>query len=99
MLLVTKNKIPQGTPCGATIVASVRFTSKLSVCIHIFGEEKLEKFKVPTFFEIWARGHPTEDSSPFCFHRKILSLKTYKTLGLFYFFFQFGHNVIFSDFC
>ena len=52
------------TPCGATVVASVSFTSILAFYIHDFGYQKFAKtIKVP----------PTEGCLMFCFHTKVVS--------------------------
>ena len=32
---------PQATPCGATLAASVSFTSELTLQIHILSDEKI----------------------------------------------------------
>ena len=62
---------------GSTLVASVRFTSKLTFLVHILGDKKKVKSQLLTKL-----GHrlfpPTKGFMQFCFHSKIESLKIYK---------------------
>ena len=48
------NKIPQATPCDATLSVSVSFISKLATYIHNFTTKIHQKIKVLSFIRIWA---------------------------------------------
>ena len=40
---INRNKIEQPNQCGATLITSISFTSKLAFYIHNFAEEKISK--------------------------------------------------------
>ena len=61
------------TPWGATVVASVSFTSVVAFYLHNFGYEKFAKtIKVP----------PTEGCLTFWFHTNVVSCEIFENLGI-----------------
>ena len=93
-LFHNNNQIPQVTPCGATLIASLSFTSKLAFYIHKSGKKKCgRKIQSNTYFlnlgkiSLWLKAFCC-----FLFTGKTVSLEIYKNFG---FDLPFPHEFLF----
>ena len=87
------NNIQQATPCGATFIVSVSFTSKLAFYIHNFGRIKTaRKIETLNIFEHLGIGFPRLRS--FLFFSRIQHILFFFLLFLFFFVLKWINGII-----
>ena len=91
------NKIPQATPCGATLVVSVSFTSISAFYIHIFGDKKQSKNRNSNIYQNLVVCSP--QPKVFCsfLQKNIDSYKLSKLGNIFAYFFLLSYLSRFKD--